>query len=122
MIKINRSGQGTIELDGMDLSRAVRTVEFRADSRGDVETELGLTVDEVEITHLGSAEAEVLVNLPDDVINALVQLGWTPPENDRRTYKYRMAEWVSVDTPNVNERPSAEEMEIIDRQSPDAND
>lgn len=120
VIKLNGAGQGTVELDGTDIARSVRSVEFRADSMGDIETTLGLCVDEIEITQLGSAEAEVLVNLPDSVIDALIQLGWTPPANDRRTYRIRMAEWVA--TPSLNEPPSAEEMEIIDRQSPDAND
>lgn len=122
VIKVNRSGQGTVELDGTDLSKAVRAVEFRASARDEVFASLELCVDEIEITQLGSAEAEVLVNLPDDVINVLIQLGWTPPENDRRTYRYRMAEWVPADFPRLNDPPSAEEMEIIDRQSPDAND
>jgi hypothetical protein len=125
VIKVNGFGQGTVELDGTDIANSVRAVEFRADSRGETTVSLDLTVDEVEITCLGARDREYLVNLDDSTINTLLALGWNPPQSDVRTYRVPATEWVSAEefeTYTLNERRSAEEMDIIDRQSPDAND
>jgi len=119
VIKVNGFGQGTVELDGTDIARSVRAVEFRADSRGETEVNITLTLDEIETTWLGSAEREILVNLNDETINTLLALGWTPPESDQRSYRMPVTDWVAVDE---FRSPSAEERFIIDNASPDAND
>ena len=97
VIKVNAFGHGSVELDGTDIASSVRAVEFRADAnarQGHTEVTLELCVTEIETTYLGSPDREVLVNLTDDVINTLLMLGWTPPENDQRTYRMPVTEWI----------------------------
>lgn len=96
VIKVNGLGHGTVELDGTDIARSVRAVEFRADANDRPEVTITLTLDEIETTWLGSAEREILVNLSDDSINTLLALGWTPPEDDRRSYRMPVTKWVTV--------------------------
>lgn len=103
VIKVNGFGQGTVELDGTDLSSAVRAVEFRADAHARTVVNLELCVDEIETTMLGSSEAEILVNLPDDVITTLITLGWTPPEHDQRSYHMPVTEWIPVDRITIDD-------------------
>lgn len=123
VIQLNGSGQGTVELDGTDIASAVYAVEFSAEAGHVTKVNLQLQVIEIELSYLGSPDQEILVNLTDDVINTLLVLGWNPPENDNRSYRVPATQWMSLeDFRAVNERPSAEEMEIVDRQSPDAND
>lgn len=111
VIKVNGAGQGTVELDGTDLSTSVRAVEFRADAHNETSVLLELCVDEIETTMLGSPEAEILVNIPDVVITTLLTLGWTPPEHDQRSYRMPVTEWVPADMlPGFDEPPSAEEI------------
>lgn len=120
VIKVNGFGQGTVELDGTDIASSVRAVEFRADAGRVTVVSLELCVDEIETTYLGSAECEVLVSISDDVVTTLMTLGWTPPENDRRSYRMPVTEWVPVEDFRT---PSAEEEAFItDNASPDAND
>lgn len=110
VIKINGFGQGTVELDGTDISRSVRAVEFRASANDETTITLELGVTEIETTYLGSPEREVLVNLNDDIVNTLMMLGWTPPENDRRTYRMPVTEWVLAE----DLAPSAEAWDVRD--------
>ena len=68
---------GHIELDGHDITRAVQDVN------------LSLSCSQVPILELGLAvyetmrfDGEVDVLIPESVREALIQLGWTPPEHD----------------------------------------
>lgn len=115
VIKVNGFGQGTVELDGTDLSTAVRAVEFRADDQEPPVVLLELCVDEIETTYLGSAEAEILVNIPDVVATTLITLGWSPPEHDRRSYRMPVTEWVPADMlPGFDPPLSAEVWDVRD--------
>lgn len=115
VIKVNGAGQGTVELDGTDLSNVVRAVEFRADAHARTVVNLELCVDEIETTMLGSVDAEILVNIPDDVISTLMTLGWTPPEHDKRTYRMPVTTWVPADElQGFDDTPSAEGWDIRD--------
>lgn len=111
VIKVNGFGQGTVELDGTDISTSVRAVEFRAEAGHETTVNLELSVTEIETSYLGSAEREILVNMPDEVVNTLLVLGWNPPQNDNRTYRLPVTEWVPADEFHT---PSAEEWDIRD--------
>jgi hypothetical protein len=110
VIKVNGFGEGTVELDGTDISSSVRAVEFRADAHLKTTVSLELSVSEIETTYLGSAESEILVNIPDDVITTLITLGWTPPEHDKRTYRMPVTTWVPADQLRGFEEPSPAEV------------
>ncbi len=72
-------GVGTkVEVGGFDLTNAVRAV--RIDSAVGQVTELYLDLVILEST---TFDGEVVVQLPDATHEALVKLGWTPPEGDR---------------------------------------
>lgn len=133
-IKLDETGHGSVVLDDMDISRAVRAVEIRADP-GRSLVVLELTVTEIDVTRLASSEAETLVSLTDDVIRALTMLGWTPPDDDRRTYYTPRAEWVPVEDHSAEADRPAEcrcsengthdercQLFVTDNASPDAND
>lgn len=96
-IKLDETGHGSVVLDGTDISNAVRAVEMIRADPGRSLVVLELVVTEIDVTALASPEAEILVSLTDDVIRALTMLGWTPPDDDRRTYYMPRAEWVPVE-------------------------
>lgn len=68
-----------VEVDGHDISAAVRsvTVRYERDCRAEVEIEL--LADTVEIADLTSETTKTVLSLPSDVEDALTTLGWTPP-------------------------------------------
>lgn len=96
-IKLDGAGRGSVTLDGTDLSTSVRAVELRAEAGEPAFVTLELALDEIDVTRLASAEAEVLVNLPDDMIRVLTVLGWTPPEEIQRSYRMAVTRWVPAD-------------------------
>lgn len=84
-LKIETTGprDRRIILDGVDITKAVRRVEFDADFRT-VEIRLHVAVDSIEIDTLGERDMSVMVNIPDDVADTLQLLGWV--KSDRTTY------------------------------------
>lgn len=64
-----------VEVNGHDVSSAVRTVDLRFEAGNVPQVDLELAV--VEVQEFASEEAELLI--PSDVHDALVALGWTPP-------------------------------------------
>lgn len=69
-------GQARIEVDGHDISTAVRGVDVRLRAGELPIVDLDLVVHEVQ--RLEMAEAEVVID--SDVRDALITLGWTPPK------------------------------------------
>lgn len=70
-------GHARVLLDGHDISHAVRamTWEFEVDHVPQLILDLPIH----DITSLDSEDTEILI--PDDTREALIKLGWTPPEN-----------------------------------------
>lgn len=97
VIKINGFGQGTVELDGTDISSTVHAVEFRAGANEHLAVTLELLLSEVEVTALGDSEKSVMVNLTDSIRTTLSVLGWTAPADDQTVYRMPMTEWVPVE-------------------------
>ena len=76
-IKLGELGfDSTIELDGTDLSHAVRRIDVSAQPGNLTQVTLDLGV--VEVQRLDAEKADVLI--PDDAKDALIALGWTPPQ------------------------------------------
>jgi hypothetical protein len=119
--RINAVGLGSVEIDGVDLSHAVRGFGVVSDAGSIPKITLDLSVSEVEITSLGEPHGTILVNLSDAVVNMLLAFGWQPPADDNRTYRVEFAEFEATD---LNTRPCAEDDPLfeIDHASPDAND
>lgn len=69
-------GQARIEVDGHDISTAVRGVDVRMRAGELPIVDLDLMV--YEVKRLDMAEAEVVID--SDVRDALIKLGWTPPK------------------------------------------
>ncbi|MGW1221317.1 hypothetical protein ACWD6O_34635 [Streptomyces californicus] len=65
--------EGTVLLDGQDVSRCVRSLTLTGDVRTGTALELGLVLEEVQ--HDGQTQ----VYLPARVAELLTTLGWTPP-------------------------------------------
>lgn len=63
-------------VDGVDIARSLTRLTLRMGVGEIPELDLGLQV--IDVTQLGSIEAEVLLGA--GVHEALVALGWTPPE------------------------------------------
>jgi hypothetical protein len=132
-VTLDGAGNGAVEIDGHDLSRALRgfTLNVSADERPTIELDFCLS--EVEITSMGDGERTVLVNIPDAVVHTLLMIGWTPPENDARTYRLPHAQWVEY-TPTRDEYCTCPEQHdpflmlahhstcYYEQNSPDAND
>lgn len=95
-IKVDAVGHGTFEVDGVDLSSAIRgfTVQVQPQRRASVEIDLDAR--EIEITGLADPYRTFHVVMADGVADALTALGWTPPADDRRTYTVARLEYVSV--------------------------
>lgn len=84
-LKIETTGQHgrKITLDGVDITPAVRRVEFDADFRT-VEVCLHVNVDAIEIDTLGERDMSMIVNIPKETVETLQLLGWI--KTDRSTY------------------------------------
>lgn len=84
-LRIETTGQHgrKITLDGVDITSAVRRVEFDADFRT-VEVCLHVSVEQIEIDTLGERDMSVMVNIPKDVVEVLQLLGWI--KTDQSTY------------------------------------
>ncbi|MYV64447.1 hypothetical protein GT043_00380 [Streptomyces sp. SID2131] len=72
-ITVDGRGRGFIEVDGVDISKAVRAVRFDsvAGELPRVEVELGV--------YDVSTQAEAQVYVPEETEAALIAMGWTPP-------------------------------------------
>lgn len=68
-----------VEVNGQDISAAVRsvTVRYERDCRAEVSIEL--LTDTVEIDNLASEGTKTVLSMSSDVEDALTALGWTPP-------------------------------------------
>lgn len=98
-VKIRLAGAGNdyVEIDGFDLTRALRGFTLNVSSDERPTLELDFCLSEIEVTSIGEGERSVLVNIPDAVVHTLMAIGWQPPENDARTYRMPHAEWEAVD-------------------------
>lgn len=78
-VEITSNGAyASIVLDGQDIARGVQAYEVRHEVGQYPEVELTLNI----VTgQTASAEADVIVYLPDEAIAALLAAGWTPPPN-----------------------------------------
>lgn len=72
-----------VDLDGQDISRALRGVTIRCAANERPSVDLDLKLDAIEVTRLAVRDPEILLSLSDDVRDALIALGWTPPAGDR---------------------------------------
>jgi len=71
-------GQAHVEVNGHDISTALRGLSLELSVGNLPKVELDLCV--VDVTDF--AMTEVQLHIPDDVRDALVKLGWTPPPED----------------------------------------
>lgn len=72
---LRADGSGTINVDGVDITRAVRSITVESEPCRPPQLNLELTITEVEI------DGGFHVVIPDRLREALVALGWTPPPN-----------------------------------------
>jgi Pyruvate/2-oxoacid:ferredoxin oxidoreductase gamma subunit len=68
-----------VEIDGHDISAAVRSVTVRYERNHRAEVSIELLADTVEIADLASEETKAVLSMPSDVEDALTTFGWTPP-------------------------------------------
>lgn len=105
-VTVNAAGMGEIKIDDFDLSQALRGFTLSVESGERPRLDLDFSISEVEVTAMGESDRTVLVIIPDAVVHTLLMLGWTPPENDTRTYRLPHASWEAIDAPALNERPT----------------
>lgn len=72
-INLNTSGHGSLVIDGQDLSSVVIGFTLTGNPRHGSQLVLDLAAIDVTV------DADVAVDLPEDVTAALTALGWTPP-------------------------------------------
>lgn len=111
-VSVDLSGYGKLEIDGHDISSAVARFDINGSPGDGVELIVQFNVTEIDITSLGDAQRHIFVNIPREVIAALLALGWKPPADDNRTYRVARPRW-DLSTKTAEE---------IDLASPDAND
>lgn len=68
----------TIHVDDKDITRGVQRYSFTGEI-GEINT-LDLEMAVLDVSRIQSEEAEVLI--PETTREALIHLGWTPPEDD----------------------------------------
>ena len=74
-IQLSSTGNGSVEVDGIDLSADTLGLSLHASARKRVsELQLDLLLEVTEV------EGEMVVTVPGGTKEALVALGWTPPE------------------------------------------
>jgi len=100
-IMINANGQGSAIIDGTDFSQALRGFTFSSTVGERPVLDLDFCIDEIEVSSLAESDAEVLVNIPEDVASILLTLGWTPPANDTRTYRMSRPTWEVNDSVTI---------------------
>lgn len=74
-LSLDDIGGGQVEIDGHDISDTVRGLTLKAGVGRVPQLVLDLRI------HTGEAEAEAVVHVPADTAAALVELGWTPPDD-----------------------------------------
>lgn len=67
---------GAVEVDGHDISAAARTVRVTAGADQATSVSVDLAVEVAEV------DGQARVTVPAPVAEALVVLGWTPPDQD----------------------------------------
>jgi hypothetical protein len=77
-IQLDQLGSGTVEVDGTDLADALRGIKVSAEPGSPAQVTLNLGV--IELHSLDLEQAEIIV--PGEVREALIVLGWTPPDYD----------------------------------------
>lgn len=68
-----------VELDGQDISRALRGITIRCEAAHRPSVDLDLKLDAIEVARLAVRDPDFIVSMSDDVRDALIALGWTPP-------------------------------------------
>jgi hypothetical protein len=68
-----------VEVDGQDISAAVRSVTVRYERNHRADVEIELLANTVELTEFAKEETKTVLSLPPGVEDALTTLGWTPP-------------------------------------------
>lgn len=87
-LKITQSGWDVkIELDDLDISSSVQSLELElsANSRPQVRAMIGVLVSSVEVDILAEEDSQILVSIPNDVVETLQLLGWI--KSDQKTYR-----------------------------------
>ncbi|MFI6274296.1 hypothetical protein [Streptomyces sp. NPDC050988] len=74
-LSLDAIGGGQVEIDGHDITDTVRGLTLKAGMGRVPQLVLDLRI------HTGEAEAEAVVHVPADTAAALVELGWTPPDD-----------------------------------------
>jgi hypothetical protein len=68
---------GRVSVDGHDISSAVRSLRFDGDAGAYPRVRLDLHI--YDVTTVSSTETELCI--PESTAEALIALGWTPPES-----------------------------------------
>ncbi|MER5420348.1 hypothetical protein [Streptosporangium roseum] len=68
-----------VEVDGTDISSGLRGVNIEIGLDGIPRIEAEIAVSVIDVMRLASPNAEVVLSLPPGAHEALVALGWTPP-------------------------------------------
>lgn len=74
--RLNRFGGGpenVIEVDGVDISKSVRSLKFKRKGSGRNKVKVGFTLPDFDF------EGEAEIRITEPLHEALVALGWTPP-------------------------------------------
>lgn len=101
-------GKYFLRLNGRDISSAVAGFNVGSVDADDKPTiTLDLVLDTIEITSLGDAEQVYMVNLTDETEALLASIGWTPPEENTRTFRVSRTE---EDT-SIHEKPRVKDSE-----------
>lgn len=75
-VTLNSGGKGSVVIGDVDISSHVLGVQIEAVACDRTRVSVDLFVDTVEV------DGEVQVRLPQDTVDALVALGWTPPTDE----------------------------------------
>lgn len=72
-----------IELQGLDITNAVRSFEIARDAWGRITTvKLDLAIDSIEVTALGERDVSIMVSIRPEAEEALQALGWIKTSNE----------------------------------------
>jgi hypothetical protein len=70
-----------VHLDGHNLSRALRALSIRFEAGHLPKVEAELAICEIDVASMGVRDSEIVISMSDAVREALIELGWTPPEH-----------------------------------------
>lgn len=86
--KIDQTGSHIkLSLDGLDITKAVRSFEMSADAwnHGRTELRLVLAIDQIEVTALAEPNVTIMVSVTPEAEQALQAIGWVKT-SDRHTF------------------------------------